>query len=117
MGVINSGTIEVPNGITSFVEIDSEYDILEIRVATSVPMTITGGPFSPVIGSGGVKTRTLGAGSTATEGTIVNGQVSFNVTPLPLAKKKRNTFRLSAANGSGGAGYVHFWVINSSGNI
>ena len=40
MGVINSGTIEVPNGITSFVEIDSEYDILEIRVATSVPMTI-----------------------------------------------------------------------------
>jgi hypothetical protein len=117
MGVINPGTCEVPNGITSSVDIDSEYDILEIRVATSVPMLITGGPFSPQIGTGGVKLRIAGAGSTFQEGTLVNGQSSFNICPLPLAKKRRNTIHLSAYNNSGGAGYVHFWIINSSGNI
>jgi len=117
MGVLNPGTYEVPNGDFCEIQFDSEYDILEITVATSVPMLITGAPFSPEIGTAGVKQLNGGGASVRSEGTIVDGERTFNVTPLPLARKKRNTLKLRATNNSGGAGYVHFWVINASGSL
>jgi hypothetical protein len=117
MGVIHDGTAELPNAGEYILEIDSEYDIVDITVSTTVPMTITGGPFNPTRGTAGVKTRRIVGVVTVTEGAIVDGEKTFNIVPLPLCKRKRNTFQLKAVNNSGGAGYVHFWVVNSSGNM